>query len=364
MGADQRLVSYIQEQLKRGYDINAVREYLINYGYDRNAVESAIGHIYKQKFPAVPIAIGGAIVVGIIGVILFFMLRSGVPDNLLDVETSIVSREVRQGGIIEFKTELTNMGAANRYDVTLNHEIVDSSGRMLTNKKERVGVETKASKISQLLIIDTIMPGSYTLKTTAEYDGKSADASFMFNVKAREGVSSGAGTTDGGELPVTNAGECPSSCDDFNECTRDYCSPETNYECVHEQITPCCGNRVCETREDYSSCASDCAYVAPPSGTVPMTFDEIVRTAKEKSINPAQAAAFCQSLATDVHRDICFNTVAETTGSSTYCSNVISDVSRDGCYTNFVLAGDLTLCDKLTNPHLKSACEGMAEANR
>lgn len=55
------------------------------------------------------------------------------------------------------------------------------------------------------------------------------------------------------------------SCDDTNPCTKDYCSNETAFECIqegfrciHEGITPCCGNKQCELGENYRNCLSDC----------------------------------------------------------------------------------------------------------
>ena len=52
--------------------------------------------------------------------------------------------------------------------------------------------------------------------------------------------------------------KCPSSCDDKNICTSDYCSENTNYECKHTLKTPCCGNGKCEAGEDYTTCSNDC----------------------------------------------------------------------------------------------------------
>lgn len=55
---------------------------------------------------------------------------------------------------------------------------------------------------------------------------------------------------------------CPESCDDGDPCTNDHCSFETNFECVHDEITPCCGNGVCEDSEDMANeCPEDCTVI-------------------------------------------------------------------------------------------------------
>lgn len=102
------------------------------------------------------------------------------------------------------------------------------------------------------------------------------------------------------QAPLTIGASCPSSCDDFNACTRDYCDRlMTEYACVHyllegeqqgcsgasgtcardtcEQgacvqasIPNCCGNGECDGSEDAVACPSDCASnivfecVSPP----------------------------------------------------------------------------------------------------
>ncbi len=85
-----------------------------------------------------------------------------------------------------------------------------------------------------------------------------------------------------------NISECPDSCDDHNPCTLDQCSADTDFkckylsldggdqtgcsgtagtceeytcesgECIVRSIIPCCGNDVCESKEDYNSCPDDC----------------------------------------------------------------------------------------------------------
>jgi len=58
---------------------------------------------------------------------------------------------------------------------------------------------------------------------------------------------------------------CPEDCNDNDFCTEDYCSETTNFECVHKNIIPCCGNANCEGNEDFSSCPNDCINPCPDS---------------------------------------------------------------------------------------------------
>lgn len=60
------------------------------------------------------------------------------------------------------------------------------------------------------------------------------------------------------EPKQTEPKKCPSSCDDRNPCTTDLCSAETNFDCIHNLITNCCGNEICESEEKYSNCSQDC----------------------------------------------------------------------------------------------------------
>jgi hypothetical protein len=45
--------------------------------------------------------------------------------------------------------------------------------------------------------------------------------------------------------------QCPTSCDDGDVCTYDFCTKETNYECAYKNKEPCLGNGICEEGEFY-----------------------------------------------------------------------------------------------------------------
>ena len=85
---------------------------------------------------------------------------------------------------------------------------------------------------------------------------------------------------------------CPSSCNDDNPCTEDFCNESTGYLCAHNNLSEpqtdcsgsagtcqeyycsngtcqtktsmdCCGNGTCETNENYFSCPRDCQQDCP-----------------------------------------------------------------------------------------------------
>jgi hypothetical protein len=51
---------------------------------------------------------------------------------------------------------------------------------------------------------------------------------------------------------------CPSSCNDNNSCTEDYCNNASGFKCENKKIAPCCGDTVCEGNESYQTCPDDC----------------------------------------------------------------------------------------------------------
>lgn len=356
---NRQLVEYIQEQLNRGYNINYLRDYLINYGYNPYEVNDAVNYIHlKPKIKPPVFAIAAIAIVALIAVFSVVFIKSGSPKSLLDLELNPLKTEVFQGDELQFNIQLTNMGAAKRYDVSLKHEITDYSKNIITTKEEAIAIETRISKLSSIIIPSNIKPGKYFARTTAYYDSQNPSAGFMFEVKEKAQPAAYQPEAEEGAEGMEFL-ECPESCDDNNRCTEDDCSSMTEYKCVNIPIKPCCGNNACEETEDSDSCRADCPIQAElPSGlTFGEKIDEIKQTA-QTDIN--KALQLCGTFEKSNERDECYESIFSATNRLNIC-DMISDINkRDGCYITFAMNNNFAdACDKITNENVRESCKAV-----
>ena len=97
--AQPRLVQYIKQQLNAGYDINKVRNYLVQQGYDSREINEAVDFIYGKKPVGLNLMILVAAGVGFLLIIfLFFFLFEGekeqVDTSVSDVSSSVGISEI------------------------------------------------------------------------------------------------------------------------------------------------------------------------------------------------------------------------------------------------------------------------------
>jgi len=373
--AAPRLASYVQQQINAGYDMNTIRNYLIRNGYDSREIDTAINFAQGVKpaanIPWIPI-IGIVAVLGlIIGVTMIFIGGDEeAPAQLLDLETSATASEYDAGDTINFNIELISMGKTKRYDVVLDFELINSIGNILNSKRETMALETRASKPSQILIPEDASSGTYTVRTTATYNGEEALSFFTVKVQAEE-VQEEEETTSPPiiitpEEPIDETpielieANCPLTCDDFDQCTADLCNAATNYQCVNQDIKPCCGNRQCDVGESYDNCPSDCDFVQQTATTV-STVRDVIDEVTNLAGNPGEAQLYCDGIEKASYKDSCFTTLAKETNTNSFCDPIVSESKRDNCYTNFALSGDYTVCDNIGNKYLKQSCVALSQ---
>jgi hypothetical protein len=89
---------------------------------------------------------------------------------------------------------------------------------------------------------------------------------------------------------------CPDNCDDEKDCTKDYCNKDTDFECIHDTITLCCGNDICEITEDNEECAEDCPICETFEDCEEPYFDYSSHECKTRPIRPCCGNDVCDLL--------------------------------------------------------------------
>ncbi|MBU0616028.1 MAG: hypothetical protein KJ601_08120, partial [Nanoarchaeota archaeon] len=183
------LADYIREQLKAGYTLNQIKDYLFKYGYGPEAVDEAVKQVYQPEVKHVihlsRTTVG--VVVAIIFTILlasgtaFFLLMPKAEETLMDVDNEIINENVELGSSVDFIVELSNLGAAKRFDILVTNRIMDYDANVIKESTETVAVETRSTQ-KKSMSLEGVDPGNYFLQTIAEYDGKKATASSTFKV--------------------------------------------------------------------------------------------------------------------------------------------------------------------------------------
>ncbi|MBN2142337.1 hypothetical protein JW711_03315 [Candidatus Woesearchaeota archaeon] len=87
---------------------------------------------------------------------------------------------------------------------------------------------------------------------------------------------------------------CPNSCDDFDECTEDFCSEKTNFECVHKSLDDCCGNGRCELGETYETCTDDCPNCDDSNSCTQDSYDYHLKECSHADIMPCCGNNLCE----------------------------------------------------------------------
>ncbi len=396
--AQNSLVKYIREQIRAGYSADAIKKYLLKYGYPKSRINEAFQSAYppsEVKHIMHPSKMMVILIVAVIcslflvsaGIYMFFIFRA--PSQLLDVQVDLVSSSVEDE--LRFTSEIFNLGRSKRYDVSLRYEIYDLRDEIVKFKEETVALETRASS-SVVIDLSGVNPGNYYLRATAFYGDKTARATSSFRVikgKEPEPVEPEPVEPEPVEPePVEPVKRCPSSCDDSDECTNDYCDRGTNYECRYDIVYSCCGNGICEDNEDYRNCLADCEVPKEKEDSIfgdkPVwervdLIKEVGKSDKEKALEYCKEIEqtgyryncfsgvavssgdweLCLNIEDGSYKDSCYKEYATTKRDSDTCSRIVKDSKRDQCYMDFANKGDYTICDKLVNKYLKQGCDSL-----
>jgi hypothetical protein len=391
-----QLAEYIKTQLQAGYTLNQVKDYLFKYGYAPEAVDQAVKQVYEPEVKHV-IHLSKATVATVFAVVLILVLVSGgafflfipkTPQTLMDVNNDILVENVETSGNLDFIVELSNLGAAARFDVVVTNHILDYDASIIKTSSETIAVETKASKKLSISLLD-VPVGNYFLQTIAEYDGKQATASNTFKIFERTPEATCFDNTLNQDEEDVDCGgscvPCPSCTDGLRN------QDEEDVDCGGScQVCPTCTDGI-KNQDELGvdcggSCLKSCEEVPIDEFDGLSIYDKLDEVKVIGGANPTRAVKICDSLETQLHQDTCYSRLAEASLQESYCSDIMSSNTKDDCLTalaekkeesvlcdnidseskgdmclmHFATADiDYSVCERVTNKYLKQSCNSL-----
>ena len=361
----QKVVDYIMGLLQKGYDISTIKNTMLKYGYSNEDINDAVNAIYNPTIrheihlSKATILVIVFVVLALVGTGAFFYLGSSkAPAQLLDLKLEPVKVEVQPGDGIVFIKEMTNLGSSKRYDAVVTEEIIDAATfKIISQNTETIAIETSSSTQTKLAIPKDTKPGDYLLRVTADYNNQKAFAKLPVKILPSSNKESCFdGIKNQNEEKIDCGGVCNQcqketpklDCNDNNPCTQDAVQ---DGKCVNNQITPCCGNSVCEDGEQ-NTCLADCKSEA--GTTTPQTLDDIKELAKSY---PDKALKQCNDIEVPELKDTCIGNIGEVQKNKNYCVKISGSETKNRCYSTVAkLTNDNSLCAEITNDGLKDAC--------
>ena len=354
MASPEELAQYIESQLKKGYDLAAVRSFLLRYGHKPEEIDSAIAFLTQRNLskksifqePKTLVAVGAMALSLFVIAFLFFFSKDIFPDNvtyqprqLLDLTTEPVTSTLNAGDTLVFLKELSNLGSSARYDIILNHEVRSlDTNLLLTFKKETVGIETRGSTQTRIPLPQDARAGSYLVQTTATYGSQKAEASFIIQIVPKDS-----------QKPIPQS--CSNKIKDQGETGIDCGGPCR--ACWKEQST--CFDGIRNGLEQDVDCGGVCKS-CPQITPVQTSYKEIGEKALAiAELSPANAKKYCLSLDQN-SASYCLSWLATKRGDITNCDVNPIEEDKSFCISSAVVDNPVLDCETIKDKETRDWC--------
>lgn len=362
--AEKSLVKYVRSLLQKGYDVSAIRDVMLKYGYSNDEINEAVNSSFKPTIrheihlSRTTILITLFIFISSIGTALFFYYNAPpeTQTKLLDLNLEPVKTSVEPGDDVIFIKELSNLGSSKRYDVVIKQEIIEQgTSRILTQKIETRAIETFGSTQTKILIPEDAKPGDYILRAIIEYDNKRAVATLPVNLIAH---------AKKGELKKEEPKEI-AECNDNNPCTEDaiednICVNKPTANCQKAELPQLISTENLEEIKELAKLNPGKALQQCSQIEVPDLRDTCTANIGEVQ----KSSRYCSQIGDERIKDQCYSNIAKAINDNSLCEKISMDSRKDSCYMTFVLDNkDYSVCDKITNKHLRNSCESLRQLN-
>lgn len=325
------LATYIKTYLQQGYQRDQLYSYLLHQNYSKREVDDAFSlasgkvihevHVAGSTF--VKLAVLILFIAGITTFLFLFLSTKGnvvlntnesgggvgpvTINHLLDLSLNLDESSYEPGAKMNAEIGATNMGTKQRFDVIFLWSVVGSDGTEILSGKETRALTDSISFNKRIFLPEDTHEGEFNMRVKAEYDGKEAIASQLFNVEKSSSIQNN--------------------------------SSESN--------------------------TSDSGGSSNGGGTIIIIKDEPPNKVMDEANNAAKsgdsvkAEKLCTSISNKVRRDQCLNLIVLSDNESSHCDAITSVSERESCYMLFIFNGKYTLCSKLTTQDNKNLCENL-----
>ncbi|MFQ5474754.1 MAG: hypothetical protein ACE5DM_02860 [Candidatus Nanoarchaeia archaeon] len=352
----EQLSVYVEQQLKAGYQVPQIKQYLINSGYPYYEVDSAINLIQKPKreehhvlIAAIVIIVlmGGAILtITMFNVKLFAEHQNLAGKELLDIKVKKLTTAPVSGESLDFQLDVFNLGAERRYDIILDYKILNRNTKEeIAGQKETFAIETSTSRVFSIEIPPNAPTGKYVLEVDAAYDEVSAKAGFIFDIYNAEAVKE---ITPEIETNVT--GPVPSKIlEKLQEAN--VTIPGITHAPEPEIVGPATTPAPTEPLPK--------ADTEPFAGKTKAEKIELIK--RTSVIDPARAVAECKTFKYKSQQRDCITEVAKFKEDMNLCQYIEESNGRDSCYMQmFIENPEQADCSKVGET-LQASCNMMKQ---
>lgn len=297
---DQQIVSYIQQQVKAGYDIRSITSFLMHQGYDPNSINEAAEFVNSQRLSSL-IEYVRALMANRADpdTIKSQLLASGYPISDINQAFSHVQKKTRFPSLAIFMilVALVIFGLGLFF-------FWPRSGGGETASPDIIPAETDEG------LNDNMGSEDITFDT---------ESTVSFDTAADE--DEGFETEDSGQMQGSD-------------------EEDIIFEQAEQASEEPLGSEEGDT--EFSSETED--------------FEDLIDRASKES-NVDSALSICEKEKNEMYKDACYDQLSKTFESSAICTKISDESLRDSCYLRIVLKSkDYSLCGSIMDSNLYSSC--------
>lgn len=349
--ADQQLITYIETQLMKGYSVDGLRSFLVNYGYDVQTVDDAITIVLNHHAPHGRFIIFVGIMFLIIGLGIYFYinLTGEADEDTFDYKLTINNPKITSQETLSFKNDF-NFADKQRYDIELTYTVTDKkTSKEIDTWKEIIEpgdliVGEKTYDVKKLGI------GDYKLTVDITYGDTRKQYFKSFKVVEEQ-------KEQKPQKPVELHG-----------------SQQTVLPEKTPEATESCFDKIKNQDEIGIDCGGICTLpCSQPSETA---SSEIPHTDQDEygirdnalalaSNNPQESYTLCNTLVDASLRNDCFDQIAKIANSSVFCNDIVNTLNKDSCLMYFVTNfHEFSVCQGFHDDQFKAMCKGLEDLDK